>query len=87
MLPKNGKIGNHNKSDCKYCLAETVGKSGFCASCNKRNFHSTWFKRLLNPILRKIGLHIVSLFDDNDKLVGFQLRTTQSCKVFTCPEN
>ena len=45
------------------------------------NYHRTWFKILFNPILRKFGWSIVSVFNDN-KLKGYQLkRYPQYCKV------
>lgn len=36
--------------------------------------HRTWFKVMFNPVLRLFGYHIVSVFDDNDKLLGYRLR-------------
>lgn len=43
--------------------------------------HRTWFKVLLNPILRKIGWSIVSVVSDN-KVLGYELRKyPENCKV------
>lgn len=39
------------------------------------DFHSIWFKRLLNPILRKlVGWEIFSAIDDQYKVIGYGLR-------------
>lgn len=45
-----------------------------------RTSHRTWFKVLLNPLLRHFfNIHIVSCFTaDDDKLVGYQLRKVKS---------
>ena len=43
--------------------------------------HRTWFKIILNPILRKFGYSIVSVFS-GDKLIGYQLRKyPENCKL------
>jgi hypothetical protein len=43
--------------------------------------HKTWFKVIFNPILRKFGWSIVSVFE-GDKLLGYQLRKyPENCKV------
>lgn len=43
--------------------------------------HRVWFKVILNPILRKFGWSIVSVFD-NDKLLGYKIRKyPEYCKV------
>jgi hypothetical protein len=36
--------------------------------------HRPWFKVIFNPILRKLGLCIVSIFDE-DNLVGYGIRS------------
>jgi hypothetical protein len=36
--------------------------------------HSVWFKRLLNPILRKCGWSIVSVFNDRGVLLRYEMR-------------
>lgn len=43
--------------------------------------HRVWFKNLLNPIFRKLGFSIVSIFD-GDKLLGYKLmRYPKYCEV------
>ena len=43
--------------------------------------HRVWFKIILNPILRKFGWSIVSVFDNN-KLRGYQLKKyPENCKI------
>ena len=43
--------------------------------------HRIWFKVLFNPILRRFGWSIVSVFDNNI-LKGYQLRRyPENCKV------
>lgn len=43
--------------------------------------HRTWFKVIFNPILRKFGWSIVSVFS-GDKLLGYQLRRyPENCEV------
>ena len=38
-------------------------------------FHSTWFKRLFNPILRRwFRLEIFSLIDSHDRVIGYGIR-------------
>lgn len=40
-----------------------------------RTHHRTWFKVILNPLLRHfLNIHIVSCFSEDDKLVGYQIR-------------
>ena len=48
---------------------------------NSLNNHITWFKKILNPIFRKLGFSIVSVFEDKT-LRGYQLRKyPQNCKI------
>ena len=43
--------------------------------------HRVWFKVIFNPILRKFGYSIVSVFS-NEKLLGYQLRKyPENCEV------
>ena len=43
--------------------------------------HRTWFKVIFNPILRKFGWSIVSVFE-NDKLLRYELRKyPENCKI------
>lgn len=47
-----------------------------------RQNHRTWFKVIFNPILRIFGFSIVSIFDENDKLIEYKLRHyPKYCKV------
>ena len=49
--------------------------------------HKTWFKVIFNPILRKFGWSIVSVFE-GDKLLEYQLRKyPENCKVIKCDHN
>ena len=44
--------------------------------------HRTWFKIILNPLLRKIGWVIVSRVDEEtDKILGYQLRKFKNNKI------
>lgn len=44
--------------------------------------HRTWFKVLFNPILRKIGLSIVSIIDENTTVKGYSIRKyPKYCKI------
>ena len=40
----------------------------------ENGMHRTWFKLLLNPILARFGWIIVSVFDENDKILGYEIR-------------
>lgn len=42
-------------------------------------YHSVWFKRILNPILRKINLEICSIVS-NDKVIGYGIRKKLNSK-------
>ncbi len=43
--------------------------------------HRTWFKLLFNPILTKFGWIIVSVFNYNDDLLGYEFREyPEQCK-------
>jgi hypothetical protein len=49
--------------------------------------HRTWFKVIFNPILRKFGRSIVSIFSGNT-LKGYQLRKyPENCEVIKCNHN
>jgi hypothetical protein len=44
--------------------------------------HRTLLKIIINPILRKLGYSIVSVIDDNDKFIRYELREyPKYCKV------
>lgn len=48
------------------------------------NVHRTWFKILLNPILRKLGWVIVSNMEDKDgkwKCIGYGFRRYRDGKI------
>lgn len=36
--------------------------------------HRTWFKVLFNPVLRRIGLVIVSCLNEQNRVLGYRLR-------------
>lgn len=36
--------------------------------------HRIWFKNIFNPILRKIGRSIVTVMDENNKVIGYELK-------------
>lgn len=37
--------------------------------------HRTWLKVICNPILRKLGWSIVSVMDENNNFIKYQIRS------------
>lgn len=68
--------GYFYKPECPVCKNKA-------SVCN----HRTIFKILLNPLLRLFGIHIISIFSENNEFVSYgikkinDLNAKQGCKI------
>ncbi len=61
------------------CEQHGYNKMPYCCICGSKTQlcnHRTWLKILINPFLRLLGFHIVSMFTEQDEFIGYKVKKT-----------